>query len=96
MFTALPHKLLLPDKFEEEVIKLRERYTLFYIKFVINLFEKLLIIRTLLLDLSIKIIRILFSSQTIVNEYLLTDFMFTQKEFGYDNKLDYNYFVYLF
>ncbi|GBB84423.1 hypothetical protein RclHR1_01100015 [Rhizophagus clarus] len=26
MFTALPHKLLLPDKFEEEVAKLRERF----------------------------------------------------------------------
>lgn len=26
MFTALPHKLLLPEKFEEEVIKLRERF----------------------------------------------------------------------
>jgi len=26
MFTALPHKLLLPDKFEEDVVKLRERF----------------------------------------------------------------------
>ncbi|RIA79386.1 RHD3/Sey1 [Glomus cerebriforme] len=26
MFTALPHKLLLPEKFEEDVIKLRERF----------------------------------------------------------------------
>ncbi|CAJ0631706.1 16319_t:CDS:10 [Entrophospora sp. SA101] len=27
MFTALPHKLLLPEKFDQDVIKLRERFT---------------------------------------------------------------------
>ena len=67
-FTALPHKILMPDQFNEKVDALRTRYTH--------------IMKVLMADSYRPRTQIMYSMQRIINVFPSTEFHYTQNNVG--------------